>query len=311
MITFLWRRLIQALLVVWGVTLVTFSLFHFVGGDPALQYAGKNASPAVVASLRQELGLDRSLPLQYVYFLKQTITWDWGRSWSTKRPVTSLIKDHIGASLSLTIPAYFFSISLALFFALLMAYKKNSIWDQLLSLFCFALMSFSFLVYIIYAQKVLAFDLNLFPIYGWDPSWLKRGYYLALPCLIYTIASVSPKILLFRAALLHEVRQDYVRTAYAKGLSPLQIYSSHILKNAALPILTLITSQMPSLITGSLLLEAYFGIPGLGGLLLKAIQSSDLPLIKSITVMGSLVYILFNLLNDILATFFDARVELK
>jgi peptide/nickel transport system permease protein len=311
MISFLWRRFTQTILVIFGVTLLTFSLFHFVGGDPALQYAGKNASAEAVASLRQELGLDRSLPLQYVYFLKQLVTWDWGRSWATKKPVTTLITDHVGASLSLTLPAYFFSVLLALLLALFMAYLKNSLWDQALLFCCFILMSFSFLVYIIYAQKILAFDFNFFPVYGWNPSWVSRWVYVTLPCVVYVLASIAPKILLFRATFLNEVRQDYVRTAYAKGLSPLQIYGFHILKNAALPILALVTSQMPTLITGSLLLEAYFGIPGLGGLLLKAIQSSDLPVVKAITVMGSLIYVFFNLLNDILAAFFDARVELR
>ncbi len=305
---FLVRRFVGAAFVLWGVTLVTFAIFHLVGGDPALLYAGKNASAETIAQLRQELGLDRSLLAQYFSFLKQTITWDWGESWASHQSVTQMILQSVGASLSLTLPAYFLTILLSLSLALFAVYKK-SWWDRTICLFCSVLMSFSFLVFIIYAQKLFAFDMNLFPVYGWDPSWTGRWMYVTLPCLIYAFASMAPKILLFRSTLLNESEQDYVRTAYAKGLSPRQIYTSHILKNAAIPILTVITSQMPTLITGSLLLEAYFGIPGLGGLLLKAIQGSDLPVIQALTVIGSTLYIVFNLLNDLLAAFFDARVE--
>ncbi len=311
MISFIIRRWIQALFVLIGVTLVTFVLFNFVGGDPALIYAGKNASAETVAQLRQELGLNQPLPMQYLHFLKQSVSWDWGVSWSTKQNINQMISSSIGASLSLSLPAYAVSVFLALVLALLATAKKNSWWDRGLCFLAFVLMSLSFLVYIIYGQKILAFDLSLFPVYGWDPSWVERWMYVTLPCLIYAVASLPPKFLLFRAALINETEQDYVRTAFAKGLSPLKVYGFHILKNAGLPILTLITSQLPSLITGSLLLEAYFGIPGIGGLLLKSIQSSDLPVIKSLTVMSSMLFILFNLLNDMLAAFLDARVELK
>lgn len=311
MISFLMRRLIQSCFVLIGVTLVTFVLFNFVGGDPALIYAGKNASAETVNELRQELGLNEPVLFQYLYFLKQSLLWDWGVSWSTKQNVNQMISSSIGASLSLSLPAYTISVLLALLLALLATAKKNSWLDRSLCFLCFVLMSLSFLVYIIYGQKVLAFELNLFPVYGWDPSWLRRWIYVSLPCLIYALASLPPKLLLFRAALINESEQDYVRTAFAKGLSPFKVYGFHILKNATLPILTLITSQLPALITGSLLLEAYFGIPGIGGLLLKSIQSSDLPVIKSLTVMGSMLFIFFNLLNDIVSAFLDARLELK
>ncbi len=311
MTTFFLRRLIYSLLVFLGVTLITFGLFHFVSGDPAIVYAGKNASPELIQSIRQELGLNKSLPEQYLTFVKQSLTFDWGRSWNSKREISQMLKDGIGASLCLTVPAYFFSIALAVFLALWSVFKQNTWVEEGLSFISLALMSVSFLVYIIYAQKYLAFDLNLFPVYGWDPSWTERWAYLTLPCLIYCLVTVGPKILLFRAALFEQTEQDYVRTALAKGLSPSRIYGLHILKNASVPILTLITSQMPTLITGSLLLEAYFGIPGVGGMLIKAIHNSDFPVIQAFTVIGSLLYIFFNLFNDVLAAMIDARMDLK
>lgn len=311
MLYFLLRRLSYAILVVLGVTLVTFCLFHFVGGDPVLMYAGKNASAETIAQLRHELGTDQPIFQQYLSFVQQTFSWQWGESWSTHQSVTAMIAEGVGASLSLTVPAYFVSILMALFLSLFVTALKNSIWDRILSFLCYSLMSISFLIFIIYGQKLLAFDLNLFPVFGWDPSWQKRWMYITLPALIYIVATIGPKILLFRAALINEASQDYVRTAYAKGLSSFTIYSTHILKNAAIPIATLITSQMPSLITGSLLLEAYFGIPGIGGLLLKSIQGSDFPVIKALTICGSLLYIIFNLLNDLFIFLFDSRTEFK
>ena len=219
-----------------------------------------------------------------------------------------MMSSSIGASLSLTIPAFLLSVLLALGFAFVAAYKK-SYWDQTIYVFCTLLMSFSFVVFILVAQQWLAFQWNLFPVYGWDPSWTARWSYLALPCLIYVLATLAPKVFTFRAALFNELQQDYVRTAYAKGLSPLSVFGVHIFKNASIPILTLVTSQVPSLITGSLLLEAYFGIPGIGHLLLKAIQESDLPVIQATTVLGTGLYIFFNLVNDLIALALNPRLE--
>lgn len=311
MLHFILRRFFYALLVIFGVTLITFGLFYFVGGDPVLIYAGKNASTETIAQLRHDLGMDQPIIQQYLFFVRQVFTWTWGDSWSTHQSVTRMIAEGAGASLSLTLPAYCLSIFLALLLSLFAAAFQNSLWDRLLNFLCYSLMSFSFLIFIIYGQKFLAFDLNLFPVFGWDPSWQKRWIYITLPALIYVMATIGPKILLFRAALINEASQDYVRTAYSKGLSSFAVYSRHILKNASVPIVTLITSQMPSLITGSLLLEAYFGIPGIGGLLLKSIQSSDFPVIKALTICGSLLYIIFNLLNDFFIFLFDSRAEFK
>lgn len=307
MILFLRRRLFQAVFVLLGVTLITFSLFNLVGGDPVLLHAGKNASPETLSLLRHELGLDRSLVSQYLFFVRQSLTWDWGTSWATKQTVNQMIRNGLGPSLCLTLPAYIISIFMALWLALTAAFYQKKLIDKLLLNLCSIFMSISFLIFIVYGQKIFAFDLNLFPVYGWDPSWSERWRYLSLPILIYIFANLAPKILLFRSALLNEVSKNYVRTAYAKGLSPWKIYSYHILKNAALPIVALVTSQMPTLITGSLLLETYFGIPGIGSLLLKAIHNSDLPMIKALTVMGSLLYICFNIINDLLIGFFDPR----
>lgn len=294
-----------------GVTLVTFFLFNIVGGDPAALYAGKNASAELIASLRQELGLNQPLYAQYLFFLKQTFTFDWGYSWSTKQSIVRMVAEGVGPSLTITLPAFLISIVSSVFLALFTAFYRHTWLDKSIHLLCLSLMSISFLVYILIFQQVFAFDMNLFPVYGWDPSFILRWQYVTLPWLIYVAVSIGPKILLFRSAIMEEIHLDYVRTARSKGVSTFVLYGKHILRNAIIPIITLTVAQMPSLITGSLLLEAFFGIPGLGNMLVKAIQSSDFPVIKAMTVIGSLVYILFNLLNDFLYFYLDPRVKLK
>lgn len=305
---FFFRRILSAVITFLSVILVLFCLFYVIGGDPAAILAGKNSSAEALNQIRHELGLDQALPLQFAHFLKKSLTLNWGLSWATNQRVSTMIFSSIGASLSLAIPAFVMSVLLALGFAFVAAYKK-SYWDQTIYLLCTLLMSFSFVVFILLAQQWLAFQWNLFPVYGWDPAWTARWSYIALPCLIYILATLAPKVFIFRAALFNELQQDYVRTAYAKGLSPLSVFGIHIFKNASLPILTLVTSQVPSLITGSLLLEAYFGIPGIGHLLLKAIQESDLPVIQATTILGTALYIFFNLVNDLLALALNPRLE--
>lgn len=305
------KRLLYIIPILFGVTLITFTLFNIVGSDPALQLAGKNADAELIASIRQELGLDRSLPAQYLFYLKQVVTFDWGYSWDKKTQINQLIWDGLGPSLSITVPAFALAVLFSLIVALVTSYYRDTWVDKVITVSCLALMSISFLVYIIALQKWLAFDVSLFPVYGWSTSWVLRWQYVSLPWLIYLFVATGPKALLFRSAILDEVQQDYVRTARSKGVDNMTLYLKHILKNAMTPILTMIVVQMPFLITGSLLLEAFFGIPGVGGLLVEAIYTSDFPVIKAMTVVGSLAYMFFNLLNDILYQWLDPRIELK
>jgi peptide/nickel transport system permease protein len=296
-----------------GVTLITFLIFNVVGGDPALQLAGKYATLEQVKEIRTELGLDRSLPLQYGDFVKQTLTFNWGRSWQTQSKISDMIWAGLGPSLCLTLPAFFISFLLAIAVALFSASAHGSqlVWDRGITTLCLALMSISFLVYIIGLQYFLAFKLDLFPLNGWNESWVGRWPYLFLPWIIAIVVSLGPNILIFRAAFLDEVIQDYVRTAQAKGLGRWSLFSKHILKNAMVPIVTIVVMQVPFLIMGNLLLEHFFGIPGIGGLLIQAIQSADLPVVKAFTVFGSLLYLFFNLAADLLYLVFDPRVELR
>ncbi len=293
------------------MSLIVFLIFHVVGGDPAYQLAGKYASADQVQSLRQELGTDKTLFTQYFVFLGQIVSFNFGNSWQTSQSVLQMIGSAIGPTLSLSLPAFILGFLLSLFISIKSLDSKKSILRGLVPIFCLALMSVSFVAYIIFFQYFLAYKMNLFPINGWDHSLLHRWSYLFLPWIIAILVSLGPNVLLLSSLLSKEMEQDYVITARAKGLSTQRTLWHHILRNSLLPISTAVSLQIPFLITGSLLLEAFFGIPGMGSLLIEAIQSADLPVIKAITVLSTLLYVFVNLITDILYTVFDPKVIIQ
>lgn len=296
--------------ILFGVTVLTFLLFNFFGGDPALRYAGKNATPERIAEIRQELGLDQTYVHQYLNYVKQIVTVDFGRSWSTKQTISTMITDGIGATLSLTSPAFAASIVFALLLGMVAAYFRGSVFDRGIMVTCLGMLSVSSLVYVLALQYVLAFRAGIFPISGWDATWSGRWEYLILPSLILFVLVLGENILIYRTVIVEESLQDYARTAKAKGLTTSRIYGQHVLKNAMIPIITIIVIQMPFLITGSVVIENFFGIPGIGGITIKALNESDFPVIKAMTVISSILYMLFNLLSDVLYAVVDPRIKL-
>jgi peptide/nickel transport system permease protein len=294
-----------------GITLLTFALFNMVGGDPALRFAGKHATAEQVQHIRAELGLDRSLPEQYLFYVKQIVTVDYGRSWSTQQKISTMIDDGISATLSLMVPPFVASVVFCIGLALFTVYFRGTIFDKGTVVTCLGLMSVSSLVYILGLQYLLAFRADIFPISGWDPSWTGRWQYLYLPWLIMFVLTLGPDILVYRSVIMDEAFQDYVRTARAKGLSTTSIFTRHILKNAMIPIITVVVIEIPLLITGSVLIENFFGIPGLGGMLVKALGESDFPVIKAMIVITSFGYMIFNLLSDLLYAVVDPRIKLS
>lgn len=297
--------------ILFGVTLLLFTLFNVFGGDPAQRFAGKYATDAQIKIVRAELGIDRSYPEQYLFFLKQIATMDFGRSWASKQQIKTIIDDGISATLSVTIPPFIASILFSIVLAMVAARYRGKLFDRMIIIACLAFISISSLVYILFLQYYFGYYLGLFPISGWDPSWTGRWNYLVLPWIILFVLSLGSDILVYRTAILDEAYQDYVRTARAKGLSTSLVYLKHILKNAMIPIVTLVVLTMPFLLTGSVLIEAFFGIPGLGGTLVKALNDSDFPVIKAMTVITTLLYMLFNLFADLVYAAVDPRIKLS
>lgn len=311
MIRMIGRRLIWSIPTFFGVSLIIFILFYFVGGDPAALIAGKYAGESEINRIREELGLNLPIWQQYLFFLKQIFTFDFGRSWQTQELVSNILLNSIIPSLSITIPSFILILLITLPLSLFLVSKKNSWVDQSVLGLCLALMSISSLVYILAGQYFLAYKLALFPISGWSDDFAQRMHQASLPILVTVTISVASFILYFRTLFSEEYTQDYVRTAKSKGLSLRQILAKHVFFGGLSSAITLIVMQIPFLMIGSILVESFFSIPGLGGVLNQAIQNSDRPVIQAMSIMGAIVYMVFYLLTDLLVAFFDPRVNLE
>ena len=311
MIPLIGRRLLWFLPTFLGVSLIIFILFYFVGGDPAALIAGKYAGEAEINRIRQELGLHLPLWQQYFLFLKQIFFFDFGRSWQTQELVSNMILNSIGPSLFITVPSFLIILLITIPLSLYLVYKKSSWLDHLIMSLCLGLMSISSLVYILAGQYFLGYKLALFPISGWPESFVELWYYAALPILVTVVISIAGFILYFRTNFLEEYSADYVRTAHAKGLGIKRILAKHVFFGGLSGIITLVVMQIPFLMIGSILVESFFTIPGLGGLLHQAIQNSDRPVIQAMSLLGSVVYMIFYILTDVLVAYFDPRVRLE
>ena len=307
---FIIRRVLYSIPIVLGTTLLLFLIFNVVPGDPALVLAGKHPTPELIASIRAELGLDKPLYIQYLTLLKQLFTFDLGRSYSTKQQIWDMIKDGAGPSLSLTGPAFLISVVLGLLLGMFVAFYRGRLIDRGIVAVCVAAQSISILVYVIFGQYFLAYKWGWFPISGYDPSFDGRWAFVILPGLIYIAVALAPEIRFYRTIILDELYQDYTRTARAKGLNERMVMLKHVLKNAMIPIITDLVISLPFLILGSIVIESFFSIPGLGDLIVRAIQNTDRPVIISITFLGTLAYVVFNTISDILYGLVDPRVKL-
>lgn len=295
-----------------GVLLLVFVLFNWVGGDPAYILAGKIANPAQIANIRRQLGIDEPYYVQFWLFIKQVLTFDFGSSWSTGEPVSQIILTRLGPSLTLLIPLTVLETLAAVALALAVAHVRGTLTDRMVMIACTAGMSVSILVYIIVFQYGLAYKLGLFPVQGWGESlWQNLSGYALLPVIILLAVSLAPNLRLFRTFVLDETGQDYVRTARAKGASEGRIMWVHVLRNAAVPIITYVTSNLPALLIGAFLVERFFSIPGIGREIILAVERSDFPVIKAVTVLVAAATMLFNLLADLLYQMVDPRVQLK
>ncbi len=305
---YLARRLLHAAATLLGITLLLFLLFHVVGGNPVYRMLGKNATAAEIARLTHQMGLDRPWGLQYRDDLFGLLRLDFGRSWETKQRIAAMIGDGLWPSLSLALPAFALSTLLSVGIALTSALYRSRWPDRLLVVLSVCGMSISMLAFIIAAQYLFAFRRDWFPISGWEPG-VAGVPYLALPILIWVASSLGSTVRFYRAVFLEEMRRDYVIAARAKGLAWPRVLARHVLPNAMIPILTLAVMDLPMLFTGSLLLENFFGIPGLGNMSVNAINASDLPVIKAMTFIGAVLYLGANIAGDLLYAWFDPRVR--
>jgi peptide/nickel transport system permease protein len=296
--------------ILFGVALLTFCLFTIFGEDPVRVALGRHATPEAMAELRHRWGMDKHIVLQFWDFLKQIVTFDYGRSFSSGENLTEIFAKGALVSLALTAPPFFVGTIINVALALIIAYYRGSWVDRFSTAILIVSLSISYLVYIIAFQYFFAFKMGWFPIQGF--SWgIEAFSYLALPWIIMIIVGMGEDIRIFRTVFLDETRSDYVRTARAKGAREGRVLFVHILKNAMIPILTNTVVSIPFLITGAFLMERFFSLPGIGDLLITAVNEGDFPILKAMTMLTALMYAGFNLITDLLYALVDPRVQLS
>jgi peptide/nickel transport system permease protein len=306
------RRLWQMIPTLLGVILLVFILFNAVGGDPAYILVGKISSAEQIENIRRQLGIDQPYYVQLWIFVKQVVTGDFGASWSTNEPISHIMATRLGPSLTILVPWLILSTLISIGLALAVAYVRGSLTDRAVMIVCTVGLSISILVYIIVLQYVFAYKQGWFPVQGWSGSlWTNLTIYAPLPIIILLIVSVAPTLRLFRTFVLDEINQDYVRTARAKGVSENRVMWVHVLRNASIPIITFVMAEIPGLLIGAFLIERFFSIPGIGREVLLAVDRSDFPVIKAITVYVAVATMVFTLLADLTYKAVDPRVQLK
>lgn len=310
MLGYVIRRLLYTIPVLLGVALLVFLLFNSVGEDPVRVALGNHATPAAIAELRAQWGLDKPLIAQFGDFLVQIVTFDYGRSFNSGEELSKVFAEGAAVSLSLTLPPLVIGLAVNIALGLLIAYYRGSWLDRFSTAAFIMAMSISYLVYIIALQYLLAYKLDWFPINGYEPG-LAGVKYFVLPWLIIILVSMGPDVRLFRTIFLDETHAEYVRTARAKGVGELRMLFGHVLKNAMIPIITYTLVAIPFLILGAFLMERYFSIPGIGYLMVDAINNGDFPVMKGVTMVIAIAYSAMVLLTDIAYAWVDPRVSLR
>jgi len=308
MLKYVLRRLWEMVPTTLGILLLTFILFNVVGGSPAEVILGKNATAESIAAFNHQWGYDKPLVLstdsQLVHLVGGLCKGDFGYSIENREPVLSVLKRGVGPSLSLTVPILVGCVVFGLMLALFAAALRGGWVDRTILFGSAVLMSVNYVVWVLAGQFFLAYKGGLFPVWGYESA-----FYLVLPVFIGIVSSLGTDVRFFRTAILDELYRPYVLTVRAKGLSRASILLRHVLPNALIPIVTYVSLSIPGLFAGSLLLESFFGIPGLGSAAINAIHSADMAVVRTIVVIGALLYQFVNLATDLLYAFLDPRVR--
>ena len=306
MIAYLTRRLFQSVLILLGVSLITFALLYLLPADPVRQIAGRSATPETVENIRRQLGLDQPFFFQYWRYLTNLVTGDLGRSYIQRSEVSDLIVSRLPASLLLMAGAIVCELAIGLTLGLVAAVKRGSGLDQALMVGSFVGVSAPQFVVGLLLLYVFAVQLGWFPISGYG-TWR----HLVLPSMTLGILGAGWYSRMMRSSMIDVLRQDYIRTARAKGLARGTILFRHALPNAILPVIAMVGIDIGIFMGGIVVVESVFGWPGIGQLAWQAIQRVDIPIIMGVTLVSACAIVIGNLLADIVAPFIDPRIKLR
>jgi peptide/nickel transport system permease protein len=311
MIAYIIRRLASLILVMALVGVFVFMLLHLAPGDPAAIIAGDNATPDQIAAIRNHLGLDDALPVQFERWSAAVLSGDLGVSIFSDTPVTTLIRQRLEPTIALTLATLFFSIPIALLLGVIAAWRVGSLIDRLsmaVSVAGFSAPAFVVGYVLIY---IFAVKLSWLPVQGYAPiadglsDWARH---IVLPALTLGLAYVALIARITRATMLEVLAEDYIRTAKAKGVAPRPMLLKHALRNGGVPIVTVIGIGVALLIGGVVITETVFNIPGIGRLVVDAVAKRDYPIIQGVILVFSAVYAIINLAVDLSYTLIDPRI---
>ena len=321
MLAYIVRRIGYGVTTVFGVLLFLFVLFFTVTtpDDVARKALGERVPPAVVEQWKANHGYDKPLfpgaghwrDNMLVEHFRRMLSFDFGRSDADDTPIVDRLRQGVGPSLALTVPLFVLSLVAAIPLSLLVAFFRETYIDRAGVVIAVLAMSVSILLYIIGVQYLVGKLLHWFPISGFDADPRVAPRFLALPVLIGVVYGLGGDVRFYRTVFLEESNTDYVRTARAKGASEARIMGVHVLRNSLIPLLTQVVVAIPFLFTGSLLLESFFGIPGLGAITVDAIQGNDFSVLRTMVYVGALLFVAGQILTDVSYALVDPRVRFE
>ena len=325
MFAYIIRRILYAIPILIGVNLITFVLFFMVNSPDDMaraQLGAKQVTPELIESWKEEKGYDKPLfinneaggisTVTNTLFVQESLklfSFNFGFS-DANRDIGSDIKERMGPSLAIALPTFMIALITNISLALLLVLFRGSALDTSMMIIAVMIMSVSGLFYIIAGQVLFSKIWHWVPISGYESGW-GGVKFIILPVMIGVFAGIGSGVRWYRSIFLEQINQDYVRTARAKGLSEIRVLFGHVLRNGMLPILTGVVVVIPTLFMGSLIMESFFGIPGLGSYTIDAINSQDFAIVKAMVFLGSVLYIVGLILTDISYTLFDPRVKLS
>ncbi len=306
MFTYIMRRILYTIPVVWGVVTAVFILVNVVPGDPAMILMGQRGDPETLAKIRQDLGIDLPLHKQYVNFMTQLIKGDLGTSYRTNEKVSTAIMGRLGATARLALWALLLGTVIGVAAGIVSAVKQYSVFDYSAMIIAIAGVSAPVFWVGLLLLLIFAYGLGWLPGAGYgDGSWK----YLILPVITLGVRPGALTARLTRSCMLEVLNQDYIRTAKAKGLAGNVVVMKHALKNAMIPVVTIVGTQIASLLSGAVLTETIFAWPGIGRLSVEALVARDFPMIRGTVIFMALIFLVANLIVDISYGLFDPRIR--
>ena len=297
-------RLLQGALMVFAVTILVFSLLYLMPGDPVETMLGTRVEPERKAEIEHEMGLDRPLTEQYFDWLGDAVKLDFGKSITTKLPVMQSLKNRIPVTLKLSLTALIVELLIAIPLGVLAAYRKDGLYDRLviaLSTFFQSIPNFWIAILLIYFFSI---RLRWFPVNG-----IGTMKHYVLPVISVTLAGIAGALRMTKNEVLDVLHENYINAAYAKGLPSRKVAVNHVLRNSLTAVTVMIFMQIPWLISGSVIIENVFAIPGMGTLMTNAITAQDFPVVQACILIIAVLTVVFNLLGDIVSAILDPRIR--